>query len=299
MKFLGLLPVLFGLTAISAASAPAVSRDGAMEKLALVSADDARTWSPAECTAAPSTVRAKVGASSWRWHVDVDYFAGEAKYPIGWPRIGHAIPEGGLRDWSAWDFLHLWVYVETSRDALPREPAGLGLLTPDRAGGYNRALPELQKDQWVEINLPIGEIPRHGDVRNIQFHLTEANYRHGDRVDFYLNDLALARYAEPTLCELAPENAVLFSDAARLAVRFKLLGVKAGERASVACELSRAGKIAARASADATRGTQRVLLELGHQRLAPGNYELRATMAGRAQPATTSVRVVESPWSTP
>jgi len=189
--------------------------------------------------------------------------------------------------------------VETSRDALPKEPAGLGLHTPDRAGAYHRSLAELKKDQWVELNLPISEIPRHGDVRNIQFHLAEANYRHGDRVDFHLNDLALARYAEPTLFDFAPENAVIFSDAARLAVRFQLLGLKTGERAQVACELSREGEIAARASAEAARGTQRVLLGLGGPPLAPGRYQLRATIAGRAQATTASVRVVESPWSQP
>lgn len=299
MKPLKFVWAFAGLATLLGAAAPLGSPEGPMEKRALVSADEAKTWSPAECTAVPSTARVKVGLSSWRWHVDIDYFSGEAKYPIGWPRIGHAIPAGELRDWSDWDFLHLWVYVETSRDALPKDPAGLGLHTPDRASAYGRPLAELRKDQWVELNIPIGEIPRHAEVRNIQFHLTEANYRHGDRVDFYLNDLALARYAEPTLLDLAPENTVLFSDATRLAVRFQLLGLKAGERARVACELSREGKTAARASAEGTRGKQRVLLELGRPPLAPGNYELRATIAGRAQSTTASVRVVESPWNQP
>lgn len=299
MKPLEFLCAFAGLANLLAAAAPMVAREGPMEKRALVSADDAKTWSPAECTAAPSTARVKVGPSSWLWHVDVDYFSGEAKYPIGWPRIGHAIPAGELGDWSDWDFLHLWVYVDTSRDALPKGPAGLGLHTPDRANAYNRPLAELKKDQWVELNLPISEIPRHGDVRNIQFHLAEANYRHGDRVDFYLNDLALTRYAEPTLFGFTPENTVLLADATRLAVRFQLLGLKAGERARVACELSREGKVAARASTEAARGAQRVLLELGRAQLVPGTYELRATITGRAQAATASVRVVESPWRQP
>lgn len=299
MKSLKLLWVFVGLATLLGAAAPGIPPEGPMEKRALVSADDAKTWSPAECTAGPSSAHVKVGPNSWLWHVDVDYFSGEAKYPIGWPRIGHAIPVGGLRDWSDWDFLHLWVYVDTSRDALPKEPAGLGLHTPDRASAYHRPLAELKKDQWVELNIPIGEIPRHGDVRNIQFHLAEANYRHGDRVDFYLNDFALVRYAEPTLFDLVPENTVLFSDATRLAVRFQLLGLKAGERARVACELSREGKIAARAAIEGARGTQRVLLEFGSAPLASGIYELRATIAGRAQSAMASVRVVESPWNQP
>src|ERR1051325_88562 len=166
---LKLFAATIGLLLGAAARTQTVSRDGPMEKLALVSASDPKTWSPAECTAEPSTERVKVGPSSWRWHVDVDHFAGEPKYPIGWPRIAHAFPEGALRDWSAWDFLHMWIYVDTSRATLPKEPAGLGLLTPDRASGYNRALPELKKGEWIELNIPTSQIPRHADVRNIQF----------------------------------------------------------------------------------------------------------------------------------
>ena len=283
-----------GASAVS--SAETILRDGAMEKISLVSTSDAKAWAPAECSAEPSTARVKVGASSWRWHVDVDHFAGEAKYPIGWPRIGHAVASGPLRDWSEWDFLHFWVYVETSRDALPKDPAGLGLHTPDRAGAYNRALTELKKDRWVEINLPISQIPRHHDVRNIQFHIAESNYKHGDRLDVYLNDLALVRYAEPTLFDLAPENAVLFSDAGRLPVRFQLLGVKPEERVNVTCEFRRDGRRAARVSTSAGRGPQRVVLNLGPQSLPPGNYELHASIAGKPQATTASVRVVDSPW---
>ncbi len=282
--------------AVSLAAAQTLSREGAFEKLALVSANDPKTWAPAECTATPSTERAKIGATSWHWHVDVDHFAGEAKYPIGWPRISHAIPDGPLRDWSAWDFLHAWIYVDTSRATLPKEPVGLGVAAPDRANTYNRALTDLKKGEWVELNVPVAALPRPGDVRSLQFHISEANYRHGDRLDVYVNDLALVRYAEPTLFAFSPENAVLFSDAKRLPVRLQLLGVKPGGRAAIACELRREGKVAARGSAEAGRGPQRVVLALAGQPLAPGEYELRASVAGQPQPATAKVRVVDSPW---
>jgi hypothetical protein len=179
---------------------------------------------------------------------------------------------------------------------LPAEPAGLGLLTPDRAGGYNRALRELKKDAWVELDLPISSIPRNGDVRSIQFHITEANYRHGDRLDFYLNDLSLTRYAEPTLFDFTAENAVVFSDATRLPVRFQLLGVKPGGHATVTCELRREGRTIAQVSVAATRGAQRAVLKRGEQKLAPGRYELRAGIPGGAHAATASLTVIESPW---
>jgi hypothetical protein len=279
--------------------AQTVSRDGAFEKLALVSATDPRTWAPAESSAEPSTVHTKVGGASWRWHIDVDYFAGEAKYPIGWPRIAHPIPEGKLRDWSGWDFLHAWIYVETSRDALPKDPVNLGLHTPDRASGYNRSLGELAKDRWVELKLPISQIPRNHDVRHLQFNIAESNYKHGDRLDVYVNDLALVRHAEATLFDLRAEHSVLFSDARRLPVSYQLLGVKPEERVDVACELRRAGSVVARAAASSSRGAQRVVLQFAAPALPAGNYELHASIGGRPQAATAAVRVVDSPWKQP
>lgn len=282
------------ILATLAVAATGITRDGVWEKFPLVDTADAKAWSVAESEVQPSAERAKSAPRSWHWHVTVDHFAGEPKYPIGWPRISHAFPAGVARDWAAWDFLHVWVLVETSREALPAEPAGLGLLNPDRANGYNRPLRELRKGEWVELNLPIAQIPRPGDVRQIQFHIAEANYRHGDTLDFYFNDLALARYAEPVLFDLAAENAVVFSDVRRLPVRFQLLGVKPGERAAVTCELRRAGRMVARTTADMERGAQRPVLALSGPSLSPGDYEVWAKVGVRE--ATARLRVVETPW---
>lgn len=299
MKSLSFFGGGLALAALTSLVAQTGSRDGAFEKLALVSPTDPRTWAPAESSAEPSTVHTKVGDTSWRWHIDVDYFAGEAKYPIGWPRISHPIPEGKLRDWSGWDFLHAWIYVESSRNALPKDPVTLGLHTPDRASGYNRSLGELAKDRWVELKLPISQIPRNHDVRHIQFNIAESNYKHGDRVDVYLNDLALVRHAEPTLFDLRAENTVVFSDARGLPVSFQLLGVKPEERVDVACELRRAATVVARTSASSSRGAQRVVLQLDSRTLPAGNYELHASIGGRPQAATAALRVVDSPWKRP
>jgi len=296
MKLRRIFAALFTAGMGGSLSAASLVREGAMEKIALVSVGDAKAWSPAECTIAASSDHAKAGEASWHWHVTVDHFGGEARYPVGWPRIAHVIPEGILRDWSAWDFLQVWIYVDTSRNVLPKEAAGLGLQTPDRAGAYNRTLGELKKGEWIEIKIQVSQIARAHDVRQIQFHIAESNYRHGDTVDFYLNDLALLRYAEPTLVAVAPEQAVLLSDAVRLPVRFQVAGIKPGDRAQVVCELRRDGSTAARATAEAERGAQRIVLDLAGRKLLPGTYQLHASVGGRVAELLAQVRVVESPW---
>lgn len=267
-----------------------------MEKMPLFAAEPATAWSTAESTIATSSRRARGGGPSWHWHVSVDHTSGEARYPVGWPRISRAIPPGAMRDWSGWDFLRMWIYTETSRSGLPGVPVGLGLHTPDRAGAYNRTLHELRKGQWVEIRIPLSQIPRHHDVRQVQFHIAESNYKHGDQLDFYIGELALLRYAQPTLLELAPEQAVVFADARRIPVWFQVAGVKPGAAVPVACELWRQGRVVLRASAEAPRGPQRLVLEAGEANLPPGTYELQASIAGGPQSASGTVRVVESPW---
>jgi hypothetical protein len=291
-----LLSALAALQVATLATAQTVTREGAWEKMALVTTSDLAKWSAVESRVEPSPQHTKVPGFSWHWHVDVDYTTGEAKYPVGWPRISRTFQEAGFRDWAAWDFLRCWIYVETSRSALPLEPIALGLHTPDRTNAYNRTLSELKKDQWVEIRLPISQIARAQDVRQIQFHVAESNYKHGDRVDFYLNDLALVRYAEPALFNLVAENSVLFSDAAHLPVRFELLGVKPSTQAHVICELRRDGRMVARASVELSRGLQRVALDLTGRKLSPGTYDVHAMVNDRVQDTHAAVRVVESPW---
>lgn len=166
-----------------------------------------------------------------------------------------------MRDWSAWDYLHCWVYTDTSRAALPAVPAALLLYAPDRAAEYDRPLTELRKGEWVEINLPLAAIPGRGDVRLLQFYLSEANYRDRDQVDLYIDDLVLCRCARPTLLEFAPESDIRFADARAILVQFRLAGTRPGERVPVACELRRQGRVVARGSIMAGCGPHRLLLD--------------------------------------
>jgi hypothetical protein len=286
---------LLAFTAI-AASAPPITRDGALEKLALFDAAELKAWSTAESTVGVSSAHTRGAAVSLHWHVTVDHTTGEPKYPIGWPRVNRNFPAGPLRDWSAWDYLHGWIFVATYRAALPGTPAGLGLHTPDRAGAYQRPLAELKAGEWVELNLPIASIPRHHDVRQIQFHIAEANYRHGDALDFYFSDLALLRHAAPTLLAFAPESAVLFADAKHLSVRLHLAGVATGQSVAVRCELWRNGRVVAHASVPATRGVQTASFALAPSPLPTGEYELHASLPGQTVPASARLRLVDSPW---
>ncbi|MCX6910781.1 MAG: hypothetical protein NTY01_22440 [Verrucomicrobia bacterium] len=279
-----------------AATATVFAQSPVMEKQLLFGGASAKGWSPAESTVEVSTARVKVNATALHWHVTVDYYAGEAQYPIGWPRFGRALPEGSQRDWSAWDYLHMWIYMTASRPTLPKEPVGMGIQAPAKGSGLSMVLTELKLGEWVEINIPISKIPQPGDVRNIQFNIAEANYKHADQLDLFIDDLALLRYAQPTILDFAAETAVMFAGERVLPVKLKLAGIQPGQRAELTCELRRDGQTVAQATASAERGPQRLALDLGGKKLPPGNYELAARVAGNPQPVTAKVRIVESPW---
>ena len=213
-----------------------------MEKRIVFGPESVSQWSAAESSVEASAPPVAAGHPVLHWHITVDHFGGEAKYPIGWPRISRTLREPSTRDWSGWDYLQLWVYTDTSREALPREPVGLRFHTPDKEGAYHRPLQELKKGAWAQVRLPLAQVPRHHDVRLMQFHISDSNYRHGDKLDLYFEEIALLRHAQPTLLDFAPEQAVMFTDAKEVAVRFQLAGIKPGDSAPVTCELRQGGQ---------------------------------------------------------
>lgn len=295
MKTKRLLTLVLPLAVARALMAQEIVRDGAMETLVLFGPDSAKSWSVAESSLEASSAHVKTSRAALHWHVTVDYFAGEKNYPIGWPRFGHSIPEP-MRDWSAWDYLHAWVYTTTSRAALPKEPVGLGIQAPDKPSTFNVRLTELKPGAWVEIKIPVSRLAQPADVRNLQFHISEGDYKHGDQLDLWVDDLALLRHAEPTLLEFAAENAVMFAGARTVPVTLQLAGLRPGQRAELACELRCDGRVVARANASAERGPQRIALDVGGRKLPAGDYELAAKVGGGSRESTARLRLVNSPW---
>jgi hypothetical protein len=267
-----------------------------LEQRILFGPESAKQWSAAESSLEASAPPVGARHPVLRWQITVDHFAGEAKYPIGWPRISHTLRDAASRDWSGWDYLQLRIYTDTSRDALPRDPVGLALHTPDKESAYHRPLAELRKGAWTTIRIPLSDVPHHHDVRLMQFHISESNFRHQDQLDFYFEEMALLRYAQPTLLGFATEQSVMFTDAKQVPVHFHLAGVKPGESVDVYCELKAGGEQVTRTMVKATRGSNRAVFELGGQTLKPGTHEVTARAAGGAATAVTAVRFVESPW---
>ncbi len=265
-----------------------------MEALTIADGDSAEGWNVAEATMTPSGTHAREG-KALNFHIDVDHTTGQPDYPIGWPRTYHNNPED-QRDWSQWDFLDFSLYADTSREKLPGTPLGLILRCPDRAGSWSRTLSEATKGEWVHFRFPLADIPNISNCTAIQFFISESNYKHGDVVDFYVDELALLRYAEPTIVSLRPLQGLVYGDADSLRIEVDVSGMKEAERRLIHLHLKRGAEGAATSVAEVTQGRQTLLLTWAGDRLEVGDHTLEAGIEGGSVTKTASVRVVPSPW---
>ena len=288
-----ILPLAIALTVTPAATQDDPLAGHEFRELVLADGSDPEAWVPAECEITSSDEHAHEGTAI-HMHIPVDFHAGEIKYPIGWPRMYLPFAEEA-RDWSGFDFLSLWIYADTSRDKLPSTPVGFAISCPDRNSQWTRTLNEVKKGEWAHIIVPLSACPDLTNCTNIKFHISESNYQDGDTVDFYVDEVKLLAYAEPTILELTPLTGLMYADATSLRVQVRVAGLADDDVAEVTCALKRDGKTLAEESLAVTRGAQSLLMALGSSQLAPGECTLEATIEG-GQTTTQTIRIVASPW---
>ena len=271
-------------------------REGNLERLTLDggTVTDVAAWEPAEATVTASDKHARRGPTALLLHIPVDWKTGEPNYPVGWPRMKRQFP-AGVTDWSAWDYLELSVYAESSRASLPAMPLGLEVYGGGSRADYERPLSELKLGHWTDYRLPINSLPSANPRTAMQFYISESDYRDGDVLDFWIDGISLVRYVTPTLIASRPTEQVLFSDSRYLLVDVDMMGAKPGEQAGVAWMLTRAGETAAQGRLSVCRGKSRLALPLPAQVLAPGHYQLVLKCQGESPPPYP-LTVASSPW---
>ena len=289
-----LLPAaLLALLVAAIAPAAAQTDEPPMEELMIADGDSGSVWTPAEATMEPDDVHARAGRAM-HFHIDVNHSTGQPDYPIGWPRAYTTIPEG-QRDWTDWDFIDFWLYADTSREGLPGSPLGFIVRCPDKANSFSATLSQADKGEWVHFRFPISALPSAADCTAIQFFISESNYRDGDVLDFWIDDLKLLRYAEPTIIRLQPLNQVLYADQPVLRVAVEMTGLEDAATAQVEVALVRDDETVQQASAPLAAGVTTIPLSVEGGATA-GEYQVQARVVGSDRTVTKTVRVVSSPW---
>jgi len=276
--------------------------DADKERLVLDDMVDVTDWyngSPEETEISSSDQHADGAGRALLFANVVDHTKGEKNYPIGWPRTGKDMAQSGIpSDWSEWDFFECRIYAETSRERLPGTPVNVGFYHtgPKRSTGF--PLKQVEKDRWTQIVIPISGLIAPADVRRVQFNISESSYRHGDRVDFYLADVALTRFVHPVIAELSLRRKLLYSADRRITACYTLMGRKGLDEVTVEFEIGRDGKPAAQAGGKASRHGELPLRFAAP--LAPGSYSatlrLRDAAGAVVDQSQAEFRVIEGPF---
>jgi len=298
-----LLLVVAGAPAVAGEGMPGKRpHDANKERLALDDMVDVTDWyngSPEETELFSSDKHADGAGRALRFANVVDHTKGEKNYPIGWPRTGKDMARGGITsDWSDWDFFECRIYAETSRERLPGTPLNVGFYHTGPKRSTSFPLKEVEKDRWTQIVIPIAELIAPDDVRRVQFNISESSYQHGDRVDFYIADVALTRFVHPVIAELALDRKLLYSTDRQITACYRLMGRKGLDEVTVEVEIGRDGKPAAKAQGKASRHGE-LPLRLAAP-LAPGSYyatlRLRDAAGVVVDQSQAEFRVIEGPF---
>lgn len=236
--------------------------------------------SPVETTLSRSDKHAPGGKFSLKFANVVDHTRGEKNYPIGWPRTGKDLARARLVDWSGYDFFECWIFTETSRPALPATPLSVGFYHAGGPRSSSFPLKQVKKDAWVKIIIPVAELAAPRDVQRIQFNISEADYKHGDRVDFYIADVVLTRFIEPAAAELRLQRRLLYSTDTAVTTSFKLVGHQERLKETAACfEIGQDAQPRAQKSQAAARSGE-ITLDPGPA-MPPGLYWARLSLLDR------------------
>ncbi len=147
------------------------------------------------------------GAQSLAFMINVNWTEREGeKYAKGWPMLGRDFEPA--RDWSAWDHVQFWLYTDTQITI----PAGRVLRCKPLIGGDDGpdwyTIPRIQAGRWQLISMPLEAQFDWSAVTGFTFYVAEQWYQDGDRIDFYLDDMRLARRNWPVLQEAAVSSRV-------------------------------------------------------------------------------------------
>ena len=304
MKRLLSASCLLALLAIPAAADEAPYGRGMteanIERRVIDSMENVSGWingSPLETRLSRSD-RAHGGKYSLLFANVVDYTQGEKNYPIGWPRTNRNLVKDKLTDWSAWDAFECWIYADTSRDSLPKSPIGMSFGHPGRRHSTRVELDQVQKGQWAHVVVPMTKLDDPKNVLSIQFNISESSYKHGDRVDFYVSGMSLARYVEPAVAELELDRQVVYGNTNCVVARYGLVGSRPLDAVRVELAIGQGDRVAARHAVGATRRGEVELPVQG--RLAPGPYwaqlGLRDTSGKLIDRKRCEFRVVDGPF---
>ena len=291
-----LWPVFLWGLARGVAVGQTVAYEGKDEVLYLDGLANPARWAPSECTAAPSTDRRAGGRPTLLLHIPVDHHGGEAKYPIGWPRMYCKLRKPEETQWFAYDRLEFEMFVEMSRPTAPTGALTFQVQCPGKPRVFYHRFDKMKLGEWVRVVIPTSSIPNLEDVANLGFNISESNYRDKDVLDFHIGGFRLVRSAECELTSMTIRSPVVFRGRPTLPVELVVVGPPEHVSRGIPFTLRCGERVVRAETLPVRRGRQTLDVDVSELGLEPGEYSLVAFAEDEARRRTGGFRVVETPW---
>jgi len=253
-------------------------------------------WAPAEATVEIAAERTPGNRPALCLHIPVDHHAGEAKYPIGWPRMYAKLQRPAETDWAAWDRLEFDIHASMSEGVLPKSPLNFQILCPDRFQNNILSLDQMKLGEWVTVSVPTSGLKHLPELAQLGFNISESSYADKVVLDFRIGGFRLVRSAECELADMAIKTPVVYRDATVLRVELDVVGPPATVSRGLPFAIRQGETVLRRETLPAQRGWRTVDMEIGELKLAPGDYELIAFPSEPERTRTAAFKVVPGPW---
>ena len=258
-------------------------------------------WAPAESSLSVSEIKLN-GTPTLKWVVPVDHYAGEPKYPVGWPRTyfssfrkAPAVPA----DWRDWDFFEFDVKMTLEND--PKNQSCVVSVMASSADTPTRFYVQLKKlhdGKTHGVKIPIDKIGNPAKIISWGFSISENNYKHGAKLTLLAGNFRLTRSSECWVDSLkmltpaitAADNAIKIN----LSVSGPVSDVVRGVPFAISC--AKTGKILRKETLPVSRGTTNMEIEVYELKLAPGNYNLTAFPGDKSKSKSVPFQIVSSPY---
>ncbi|NOZ20620.1 MAG: hypothetical protein GXP25_05975 [Planctomycetes bacterium] len=149
-----------------------------------------------DATVATNTEFVKEGKQSLAFIIRVNWTKRpNEKYAKGWPMMRRVFDKP--QDWSAYDYVYFWLYPKANTHFQRPRALGVGFPSADGKKLEWYFIPGMEPNKWQEVAVPLTLVKDRSKVIGISFYVAEGWYEDGDKLDFYIDDMRLARRTIP------------------------------------------------------------------------------------------------------
>ena len=150
------------------------------------------------------------------------------KYARGWPMMRRAFSEPA--DWSSYDYVDFWLYAKTDLSLRQSTVLRVGFSWQDmKERPPWHTIEGIQPNQWQRVRVPLTMQADWSRITGVSFYVAEGWYQHGDKVDFFVDDMRLVRRTIPVISS-SSVTARTSRRGRALGVRLKIAGPIEGAR---------------------------------------------------------------------